>query len=180
MCDLRGLVRGEEYPVSFKKRRKYKLTLGNSMNHGKAMAVRAWPHQHSYYRQVVLKWLSNTHEYLWIMLKYLFLHAPKQRCPNHLFGCRSFTAPEWLLLSPLPLHSFDWQMGGKMVDGEWAGGQSWDCVSQCVRARSTTCRLSRWDGKGRWDVAGPYLKASLQCPLNQRSLMVHHRHVIPC
>lgn len=105
-------------------------------------------------------------------------------CPNHLFffsSCRYFIAPKWLLLSSLPLHLFDWQMGEKTANGDRAGGQSWDCVSWLVRVGVLAAlRVASADEKGRWDVAGPYLKASLRCPLNQcwRSLMVHHRHVI--
>ncbi len=82
------------------------------------------------------------------------------------------------------LHYLCTRLSGRWVERRWMeSGRvgNHGTVWQCVRARSSICRLSRWDGKGRWDVAGPYLKASLQCPLNQRwrSLMVHHRHVIP-
>lgn len=52
--------------------------------------------------------------------------------PTSFSGCRSFTVTEQRLLSPLPLHLFDWQMVGKIVDGERVGGQSWDRV--CVLA----------------------------------------------
>lgn len=75
-------------------------------------------------------------------------------CPNHLsffFGCCSFTAPEWLLLSPLPLHSFDWQMGGK--DGGWrVGGRAIMGLCVTVRAclqRYLSSQQMRWERQVR-------------------------------
>lgn len=76
-----------------------------------------------------------------------FMHRSKGY-PNHLFGCCSFTAPERLLLSPLPLHSFwladGWKEGGWSVGGWVIMGL---CDTQCVHAHSSVCRFGRWDGK---------------------------------
>lgn len=82
-----------------------------------------------------------------------FMHQSKG-CPNHLFSpsCRYFIAPKWLLLSSLPLHLFDWQMGEKTANGDRAGGQSWDCVSWARargRARRAARRLGGWERQVR-------------------------------
>lgn len=53
-------------------------------------------------------------------------------------------------------------------DGEWRWGRVGNHGDTCTRVRPCTCVVLRQDGKGRWDVAGSYLKASLSCPLNQR------------
>lgn len=72
--------------------------------------------------------------------------------PASFSGCRSFTVTERRLLSPLPLHLFDWQMVGKMVGGERVGGQSWDYVSRCVCACSRhylSSQQMRWERPAR-------------------------------
>lgn len=53
-------------------------------------------------------------------------------------------------------------------DGEWRWGRVGNHGDTCARVHPCTCVVLRQDGKGRWDVAGSYLKASLSCPLNQR------------
>lgn len=72
--------------------------------------------------------------------------------PTSFSGCRSFTVREQLLLSPLPLHLFDWQMVAKMVDGERVGGQSWDYVSRGMCACSQhylSSQQMRWERQVR-------------------------------
>lgn len=50
------------------------------------------------------------------------------------------------------------------MENGWVGNHGTTCQGACVRAHNTICRLSRWDGKGRWDVAGPLFKSLFIVP----------------
>lgn len=107
---------------------------------------------------------SEIHTWI-IMLKARSVFMQRSKgWPNHWWLLRFYNLRMTVLLSPLPLHLSDWQMGaGRRMER----GGCWVIMGRCVtvRARSRTyLSLSRWHGKGRGDVAGPYLKAPFTVP----------------
>lgn len=152
-----------------------------NMNHGKARVIRTW--LLSTLTTIMTQSGKKTHTltHFWIMFKHSFPHAPK--VVPIIFSPIAVLQPQ---IDCFSLHYLCTRLTGRWVERWWmesgrVGNRGTVRHSGCV-VWTIICRLSRWDRKDTWDVARPYLRASLRCPLNQRwhSLMVHYRHALQC